>query len=141
MTTANPTLPAGSAASSSAAILPFAGRLAIAAIFILSGVSKVADPASNLAYIGSVGLPFPQLALAGAILVELVGGALLVLGYRTRLVAAGLALFSIATAIFFHADLGDQNQFIHFFKNIAMAGGLAQIVAFGAGGLSLDARR
>ena len=141
MTTANPTLAAGSAASSSAAILPFAGRLAIAAIFILSGVSKVADPASNLAYIGSVGLPFPQLALAGAILVELVGGALLVLGYRTRLVAAGLALFSIATAIFFHADLGDQNQFIHFFKNIAMAGGLAQIVAFGAGGLGLHARR
>ncbi|MGF7172038.1 putative oxidoreductase [Sphingobium xanthum] len=124
-----------------AAVLPFVGRLAIAAIFVLSGVSKVADPAGNLAYIQSVGLPFPQLALAGAILVEIVGGALLVLGYRTRLVAAGLALFSIATALFFHADLGDQNQFIHFFKNIAMAGGLAQIVAFGAGGLSLDARR
>lgn len=124
-----------------AAVPPFVGRLAMAAIFVLSGVSKVIDPAGNLAYIQSVGLPFPQLALAGAILVEIVGGALLVLGYRTRLVAAALALFSIATALFFHADLGDQNQFIHFFKNIAMAGGLAQIVAFGAGGLSLDARR
>ncbi len=121
--------------------LPFVGRLGIAAIFILSGVSKLVAPDANLAYIASVGLPFPQLALAGAILVEIVGGALLVLGYRTRLVAAVLALFSIATAIFFHANLADQNQFIHFFKNIAMAGGLAQVVAFGAGGLSVDARR
>jgi putative oxidoreductase len=130
-----------SASSASASVLSFAGRLGLAAIFLLSGVSKIADPSGNLAYIGSVGLPFPQLALAGAILVEIVGGALLVLGYRTRLVAAGLALFSLATAIFFHANLGDQNQFIHFFKNIAIAGGLAQVVAFGAGGLSLDARR
>jgi len=124
-----------------ASILPFVGRLGIASIFVLSGVSKLTAPEANLAYIASVGLPFPQLALAGAILVEIVGGALLVLGYRTRLVAAVLALFTIATAISFHANLADQNQFIHFFKNIAMAGGLAQVVAFGAGGFSLDTRR
>jgi putative oxidoreductase len=123
-----------------AAALPFVGRLAIAAIFVLSGVSKVADPAGNLAYVQAVGLPFPQLALAGAILVEIVGGALLVLGYRTRLVAAALAIFSIATAVFFHADLGDQNQFIHFFKNIAITGGLLQVAAFGAGRFGLDRR-
>lgn len=124
-----------------AAILPFAGRLGLAAIFILSGVSKLAAPGATLGYIASVGLPFPQLALATAVLVELIGGALLVLGYRTRLVAAVLALFSVATALSFHANFADQNQFIHFFKNIAMAGGLLQVVAFGAGGLSLDARR
>src|SRR5262245_15806541 len=99
MTTANLAAAATRSAAASAAVLPFVGRVAIAAIFLLSGFSKIADPAGNLAYIGSVGLPFPQLALAGAILVEIVGGLALVIGYRTRLVAAVLALFSFATAV------------------------------------------
>ncbi|WP_234843501.1 DoxX family protein [Sinorhizobium meliloti] len=57
------------------------------------------------------------------------------------MVALILALFSVATALTFHNNLSDLNQFIHFFKNIAMAGGLLQVVAFGAGRYSLDARR
>lgn len=118
-----------------------AGRTLLSAIFILSGISKVSAPAGMIGYIESVGLPFPTLALALAVLVELVGGIALILGYRTRLVAAALAVFSVATALAFHNQLGDQNQFIHFFKNIAMAGGLLQVVAFGAGRFSLDARR
>lgn len=118
-----------------------AGRILLAAIFLLSGFSKVADPASALGYIGSVGLPLPTLALGIAILVEIVGGLALILGYRTRLVALALAGFSLATAGFFHSALGDQNQFIHFFKNIAMAGGLLQVAAFGGGTIALDNRR
>lgn len=118
-----------------------AGRIALSAIFVLSGFSKVADPAGTIGYIQSVGLPAPQLAFLVAVVVEIGGGLALIVGFRTRLVAAALALFSLATAFGFHSDIGDQNQFIHFFKNIAMAGGLLQIVAFGAGRLSLDARR
>lgn len=118
-----------------------AGRVLLSAIFVLSGISKVSAPAGMIGYIESVGLPFPTLALAIAILVEVVGGIALILGYRTRLVAAGLALFSVATALAFHNELADQSQFIHFFKNIAMAGGLLQVAAFGAGRFSLDARR
>ena len=113
--------------------LPLVGRVLIAAIFLLSGASKLADPAGSMAYIASVGLPLPVVALSGAIVVEIVGGLLLIAGYRLRLVAAGLAVFSLATALVFHHALGDQNQFIHFFKNVAMAGGLLQIVAFGKG--------
>lgn len=118
-----------------------AGRVLLSAIFVLSGISKVSAPAGMIGYIESVGLPFPTLALAIAILVEVVGGIALILGYRTRLVAAGLALFSVATALAFHNELADQSQFIHFFKNIAMAGGLLQVAAFGAGRFSLDTRR
>ncbi|BBP81698.1 LysR family transcriptional regulator [Pseudomonas sp. Pc102] len=118
-----------------------AGRILLSAIFILSGVSKLSAPAMMIGYIGSVGLPFPQLALAAAIAVEILGGAALIAGYRTRITAAVLAAFSVVTALMFHSALADQNQFIHFFKNIAMAGGLLQIVAFGAGRFSLDARR
>ncbi len=120
--------------------LALAGRILIAAIFILSGVAKAADPASTIGYISAAGLPFPQLAFVGAVLVELGGGVALVLGYRTRIVALALAIFSVLTAIGFHSALADQNQFIHFFKNIAMAGGLLQVVTFGGGRFSLDAR-
>lgn len=126
---------------SSSAYAAAAGRVLLAAIFLLSGLSKVADTAASLGYIGSVGLPLPKVALGVAILVEIVGGLALILGYRTRLVALGLAAFSLATALFFHSALGDQNQFIHFFKNVAMAGGLLQIAAFGAGPVGLDSRR
>lgn len=52
-----------------------------------------------------------------------------------------MAVFCLMTAVVFHMNLADQNQFIHFFKNIAMAGGLMQIAAFGGGPYSLDSRR
>lgn len=133
MNTATAKIAPASAGAGIVKFLPLLGRILIAAIFILSGVSKLSDPAGTMAYISSVGLPFPAVALAGAVAVEVVGGALLISGYRLRSVAAVLALFSLTTAVFFHAQLGDQNQFIHFFKNVAMAGGLLQIVAFGKG--------
>jgi len=117
------------------------GRVLLSVIFILSGFSKLAAPAMMIGYIGSVGLPLPHVALAVAIIVEIGGGLALIAGYHTRTVAAVLALFSVFTALAFHSALADQNQFIHFFKNIAMAGGLLQVVAFGAGRFSLDARR
>lgn len=132
---------AAAPALGSQSALALAGRIGIAAIFLLSGFAKLTAPAATIGYIASAGLPLPQLGLVIAILVELGGGALLVLGYRTRIVATVLAIFSIAAALAFHSALGDQNQFIHFFKNIAMAGGLLQVAAFGAGRYSLDARR
>jgi putative oxidoreductase len=68
-----------------------------------------------------------------AVAVELGGGLLLVLGYRVRPVALALAAFSLATAVSFHGNFTDQNQMIHFLKNVMMAGGLLQMAAFGAG--------
>lgn len=113
------------------AVLPAIGSILISLIFLLSGFSKLTAPAMTIGYIESVGLPFPTLAYGAALAVELIGGVALVLGYQTRLVSAGLAVFSVATAVSFHNDLADLNQFIHFFKNIAMAGGLLHVIAFG----------
>ncbi|USX13428.1 DoxX family protein [Oxalobacteraceae bacterium OTU3REALA1] len=121
-------------------VIPVIGRVLLAAIFILSGIGKLAAPAATMGYIASTGLPFAPLALAIAIGVELGGGLLLVLGVKTRLVAAGLAVFSIVTGLAFHNAVGDQNQMIHLLKNFAMAGGLLQVVAFGAGAYSFDNR-
>jgi putative oxidoreductase len=122
------------------ASVALAGRVLLAVIFLLSGFSKLAAPAGTIGYIESAGLPAPQLAFAAAVFVEVVLAALLVAGYKTRLVAAVIAVFSLATAFGFHFNLVDQNQCIHFFKNVAIAGGLLQVVAFGGGAISIDAR-
>ena len=119
--------------------LPLLGRLLIGAPFILSGLSKLAAHDATVGYISSVGLPLVQLGWLIAVVVELGGGALLLIGYRARLVALVVALFAFATAIFFHRNFADQNQMIHFLKNIMLVGGLLQIVYFGAGPMSIDA--
>lgn len=122
-------------------IAPAIGRVLISTLFLLAGLSKIAAPAMTIGYIQSVGLPLPAVAFGLAAFTEIAGGILLILGYRTRIVAAVLFVFSLATAAFFHNHLADQNQFIHFFKNVAIAGGLLNVMAFGGGRLSLDGRR
>ena len=114
------------------------GRILIAVLFILSGLSKVAAPAATQAYIASVGLPEPVLAYFGSMAVELIGSVLLIVGLRVRVVAVGMAFFTLLTAVFFHRDFADENQIINFLKNIAIIGGLLQVAAFGAGRFALD---
>ncbi len=115
------------------------GRLLIALPFLLSGIGKIATPALTQGYIASVGLPLPLLGYAIAVAIEVGGSVVLVLGLKTRLVAVAMAGFTIATALAFHTSFTDQNQMIHFLKNLMIAGGLLQVAAFGAGKLSLDA--
>ncbi|YCI05278.1 DoxX family protein [Ensifer sp. D2-11] len=120
--------------------LALIGRLLLAAMFILSGFGKLGDPSGTIGYIASAGLPLPPVAYAVALAVEIGAGILLVLGYRARWVALILAAFTLASAIGFHTDFADQNQMIHFMKNLAITGGFLQIAAFGAGVFSLDGR-
>jgi putative oxidoreductase len=122
-------------------ILAFIGRCLMAVMFLMSGFGKVAAPAATIAYITSVGLPMPSAAYAASLVVELGGGLLLVLGWQTRILGVLLAIFAIATAFIFHRNFADQNQLFHFLKNIAIMGGMFQLIAFGAGNISLDARR
>jgi len=117
--------------------LPFVGRLFIGLPFMVSGLSKLAAYGATIAFIAFSKLP---LAYAGAVTVEIDCGLVIVLGYQTRIVAVVLALFCLATAAFFHTNFADPNQKFHFIKNLIMTGGLLQIVAFGAGAISIDNR-
>ncbi|MRT57236.1 DoxX family membrane protein [Enterobacteriaceae bacterium RIT693] len=117
------------------------GRIVIAAIFIISGLGKIATPEATQGYIASVGLPFPLLGYLIALAAEVGGGILLLVGYRTRLISALLAVFTVATAVFFHHNFADQNTLLHFLKNLMIASGLLQISALGATSLSFDTRR
>jgi putative oxidoreductase len=117
------------------------GRLLLALIFILSGLGKLGASEATQGYIASVGLPLPMLSYLIAIVVEVVGGLLLFVGYQTRIASLALAGFTLVAAVLFHSNFADQNQMIHFLKNISIIGGLLQVAAFGAGALSIDARR
>jgi len=116
------------------------GRFLIALLFLISGLGKIAAPAVTQGIIASAGLPFPLLALLVAIVIEVGGGILLILGYQSRIVASVMAVFTVAAALGFHRNFADQNAIAHFLKNISITGGLLQIAAFGAGSFSLDTR-
>ena len=126
--------------------LALLGRILLALLFIPAGVGKLTGFAGTVAYTASAGVPLPQVAVALALVVEIVGGLALLLGWQTRWAALALALFTLVASFFFHkfwalpAEQAGMQQLL-FYKNIAVAGGLFAFAAFGAGALSVDARR
>ena len=118
------------------------GRVFLGVIFLISGIHKIADPQGTQQYMIAMGMTWMTTWFyLGAVAVELAGSLSLLLGYRARAGAWLLFLFLIPTTLIFHTHFGDPNQMIHFLKNVAMAGGLLQVVAFGAGAFSVDSRR
>lgn len=121
---------------------PVTGRLLLAFIFIMAGLNKIGGFAGIAGYIASKGLPLSEVVAALTILVEVVGGFMLVLGWNARWAAAALAIFTVLAGIIFHnpwtaAAAQQQAEMIMFMKNLAITGGLLQIVAFGSGPFSL----
>lgn len=117
------------------------GRVLLSLIFLLSAFGKIMDPAGTQAHMTAQGLPLTGLLLAGAILLELGGGLSLLLGWKARWGALALIAFLIPTTLVFHTDFADQAQMIHFMKNLAVIGGLCYVATYGAGPLSVEARR
>ncbi len=126
--------------------LNLAGRLALAALFLPAGLGKIAGFEGTVGYISSVGLPLASLAAVLAIVVEVAGGLALIAGYRVRIAALALAVFTLVASVFFHAYWSapaDQAfvQQLMFFKNIAVVGGLLVLASQAPAGWTLDARR
>ncbi|HEY4546377.1 MAG TPA: DoxX family protein [Pedomonas sp.] len=117
-------------------VLSFLGRLLLAYMFVTSGWSKIMSYAATSQYMDTHGVPASLLPLV--IAVELGGGLLIAFGILTRLTALVMAAFTIATAVFFHADFADPAQLISFNKNLTIAGGFLVLAAFGPGRWSVD---
>ena len=120
-------------------ILQPLGRIMLALIFILAGIGKIADPAGNMSFMQSAGVP--GLLLWPTIALEVLGGLAIAVGFKTRYAAFALAVFSVAAAFIFHRNFGDQMQMIMFLKNIAMAGGLLLLATSGVTAYSLDSKK
>lgn len=126
--------------------LALAARILIALLFLPEGINKIAGFSGTVGYISGAGLPFPELGAILAIGVEVGASLALLAGYQTRWAALLMAVFTLAAAVFFHrfwAVPAEQVwlQHIMFFKNLAIAGGLLMLCAFGPGAWSVDARR
>lgn len=118
-------------------------RFLVALIFLLSGVGKSFGFGATAAMMSAVGFPAPSVFLAGAIAIEIVAGAGLLLGFKTRYAAFALIVFLIPATLIFHvSNLSDpvqgQEQMINTLKNLAIIGALLKFAADGAGNFSLD---
>lgn len=118
-------------------------RILLAAIFIMSGINKIGGFEGTVGYIASKGLPMPQVLAALTIFIEVVGGIMLVVGWKARWAALAIGAFTLLAAFLFHnywAMPAEQKmqQMQSFWKNLAIAGGMLMVVAMGPGRLSVD---
>jgi putative oxidoreductase len=118
-------------------LLPLA-RLLMSSLFVWDGIVQLRNPGGTSQYFASLHIPVPNLAVWISILVHLLGGLALLAGFYSRWAAALLALVCLGTAFGVHLPAGDQDNMIHFYKNLVMTGGFLYVIAFGPGGLSLD---
>ena len=114
------------------------GRLLLASLFILEGWGKLRGYAGAVGYMEKFGVP--GLLLPAVIAAEFVGGLCIALGWQARWAALALAGFSISAALLFHNNFGVRNELLHFEKDLAIAGGLLVLYAFGPGAWSLEHR-
>jgi putative oxidoreductase len=122
------------------------GRFLLALLFVVGGFSKIGGFDGIVGYIGSKGLPLPQLLAVGTIVLEIAAGLALIAGLKARWAAAALAVFTVLATFLFHnywamPEEQQRIQYLLFSKNIAVVGGLLMVVAFGPGRWSLDARQ
>src|SRR5262249_44334299 len=116
------------------------GRILYSLMFLLFGFGKIIGYSGGAAYMSSLGLPAPSLVVLLAIIIEVGGGLLMLVGYQTRIASLGLAIYILVSALIAHSQLGNPDHFLLFMKNIAIAGGSLAFFAFGGGAYSLDAK-
>ncbi len=118
-----------------------AGRILLALIFLQSGIEKFVYYSGTLGYMTKAGLPFPQVLLVASGIIETACALALIVGWKTRLAAIGLAIWMIPVTLIFHNPAGGQEAMIHFMKNVAITGGLLVLFASGPGIWSLGRSR
>lgn len=119
-----------------------AGRVFLGLLFVVSGFGKITGFAGTAAFMASKGMPMAEVLLVGAIVVEFVGGLMLVAGFKARWAALAIAAFLVPTTLIFHNPLGADGaaQMTQFLKNLSILGGMLYVAAFGPGAWSVDRR-
>jgi len=114
------------------------GRLLLSSLFIWAGFGELMNPSGTAQYFASMNIPAPSIAVWVVLIIELVGGILILIGFQTRWAALVLAIFCLITGFAIHLPGGDLPNMINFYKNLTMAGGFLYVVSFGAGIWSVD---
>ena len=112
------------------------GRIFISSLFIINGIGKIFNYETTIQYIESYNLP--GIIIVPGIIIEILFPLLIIAGYKTRISAFILTIFTISLALIFHFDFSDQMQTTSFLKNIAISGGLLFLITKEPGRFSLD---
>jgi len=118
--------------------LPLIGRILLTLLFFVAGYQKLMNVAGTAGYFGKIGLPMPDVTVWVVIAIELVGALLILIGWKTRVVAWVMAIFTVATAVIGHKFWVDPSQATQFLKNLAIAGGFLMLAYAGPGKISAD---
>ena len=117
-------------------ILDLFARILISTLFLINGIFKITNYDGTVDWMEGYGVP--GILIIPAIIIEILGPVLIILGYKTKITAAFLSLFCLVTAIIFHSEFSNQMQLTSFLKNIALAGGFLFLVINGSKKFSLD---
>jgi len=117
------------------------GRVLMSSLFVWTGFGKLMNPSGTAQYFASYHLPAPDVLVWIVIIIELIGGLMILVGFQTRWVALVLALFCLVTGFAIHLPAGDLPNMTNFYKNLVMAGGFLYVFAYGAGAISVDNRK
>jgi len=120
---------------------PALARVMMASLFIWDGIVQLRNPGGTAKYFASVHVPAPATAVWISVVVHLLCGLAVMLGFKTRWAAAALCLLCLGTAFGVHLPAGDLSNMTHFYKNLVMAGGFLYMMHYGAGGMSIDGAR
>ena len=117
-------------------IVELIGRILLSALFLIEGIGKISMQEDVMMYMENYGIP--GILFIPAVILEILFPLLLIVGYKTKLAAFVMALFTFTVAIIFHTDFSEGMQMIFFLKDIAIAGGFMIIIVYGPGKISLD---
>ena len=117
-------------------IVELIGRVFLSTLFLIEGLGKLFTQEQVITYMENYGVP--AILFVPAVALEILFPLLLIVGYKTRLAALVMALFTLTVAIIFHTDFSDGMQLIFFLKDLAIAGGFMIIIAYGSNKFSLD---
>ena len=119
-------------------IIEFIGRILLSALFLIEGIGKISMQEDVIMYMEDYGVP--EILFIPAVILEILFPLLLIIGYKTKLSALIMALFTLTVAIIFHTDFSEGMQMTFFLKDLAIAGGFMIIFVYGSNKISLDYR-
>lgn len=122
-------------------IVLLVARLLIASLFLVAGYNAVKALSGTVGYFGRLGIPVPQVMGPFVVAYELIVGALVAVGFMTRLAALLLAILTVFAALIAHTNFADTNQLNHFLKCLGVIGGCLALMVAGPGAYSVDAKK
>jgi len=117
-------------------IVELIGRILLSALFLIEGIGKISMHEDVMMYMENYGIP--GILFIPAVILEILFPLLLIVGYKTKLAAFVMALFTFTVAIIFHTDFSKGMEMVFFLKDLAIAGGFLMIFVYGANKISLD---